>query len=753
MKSVLLGGIKVWLVNDGGKPLSAPGGRAKFYTAGTSTPETVYSDIDLTQADALGPVVYTDELGYLPAIWLKTDRLYKVRVEQKVPGSGNQWTLLWEVDNVGYIDRNTSDEIGDIPIFVNSISELKTVDHTENPVVEVLGYYEPGDWGEPSVFVFDTECVKAPDDGAYVLPSDQQQSVSGRWVQQFSGDVIDVRKFGALPDMDSNSDVSAKLVNAVHYSQENSTRTRPITVGFLAPGRYDFVGDFNFAQYSFVDLSDQSVHQVPWYIGENVCFNGNGEFILSKSTDCRSHKRLVYGTSSLSVEGGGYIKVDPAWWGDGDCAVSDCYVFCNSLTTNAKSFTRCHVESNGKLGGMLSLTSMGFKESWLVSGFDLTGLVLTDVSYDVSDCRSGNSYISVRNSQGDPEYGDMHGRAIEDAPMYSGNVKISNCIGSVVVSDSGYTNLDMDNCTLTLKTPSVPSSTLPRLYASDCAIAFDGGNDFSGVTARRCSLSTLGSILKVIGPCMLDYCDTQVGIAVNGDLTVKNSTVGANIEHTEGGTLKLVFTDNLVNAVYSMGGTSSNTVVNALITGNTGTVSSPVIIDRTNLDPVDSHHSYRYSGNLGTFLSDVTKPKAVTCTVHIFPQLIAELETQAGTLKLGRMEQGGGLFVFNRTVNFDTVEFFRIGADSFDVDMRIVKFAMETERGYNNNIVCGNATMEAVLVSGFTWGLRVHLVDPSDPTSNVSYNTVLTTPLPAGTANTEYAQALEIRYENMESHA
>jgi hypothetical protein len=193
--------------------------------------------------------------------------------------------------------------------------------------------------------------------------------------------------------------------------------------------------------------------------------------------------------------------------------------------------------------------------------------------------------------------------------------------------------------------------------------------------------------------------------------------------------------------------------VNALITGNTGTVSSPVIIDRTNLDHVDSHHSYRYSGNLGTFLSDVTKPKAVTCTVHIFPQLIAELETQAGTLKLGRMEQGGGLFVFNRTVDFDTVEFFRIGADSFDVDMRIVKFAMDTERGYNNNIVCGNATMEAVLVSGFTWGLRVHLVDPSDPTSNVSYNTVLTTPLPAGTANTEYAQALEIRYENMESHA
>ena len=84
MKSVLLGGLKVFLVNDGGKPLSAPGGRARFFVAGTSTPEPVYSDIDLTEETALGPVVHTDELGYLPAIWLKTDRLYKVRVEQKL---------------------------------------------------------------------------------------------------------------------------------------------------------------------------------------------------------------------------------------------------------------------------------------------------------------------------------------------------------------------------------------------------------------------------------------------------------------------------------------------------------------------------------------------------------------------------------------------------------------------------------------------------------------------------------------------
>ena len=139
MNSVLLGGLKVFLINDGGFPLSAPGGRAKFFKAGTSTPETVYSDIDLTEGTALGPVVYTDSLGALPAIWLKTDRLYKVVVEQKVSDDPEVWSVLWEVDNVGTYVQESSEVTVDPYAVVSSISALKAVNHGEHSTVQVLG--------------------------------------------------------------------------------------------------------------------------------------------------------------------------------------------------------------------------------------------------------------------------------------------------------------------------------------------------------------------------------------------------------------------------------------------------------------------------------------------------------------------------------------------------------------------------------------------------------------------------------------
>ena len=54
-------------------------------------------------------------------------------------------------------------------------------------------------------------------------------------------------------------------------------------------------------------------------------------------------------------------------------------------------------EFNHKIDGKVHLFPGCFGENLLVSGFDLTGLVFTDVYYDVSDCRSGNSYISIKN--------------------------------------------------------------------------------------------------------------------------------------------------------------------------------------------------------------------------------------------------------------------------------------------------------------------------------------------------------------------
>lgn len=761
MKSVLLGGLKVWLVNDGGKPLSAPGGRARFFNAETSLPETVYSDIDLTQSDALGTVVYTDELGYLPAIWLKTDRLYKVRVEQKIPGSGNQWALLWEVDNVGYIDPHESENPGDTPVFVTDISALKDVDFSAHSVVYVLGYYAPGDWGEPSIFEWDPDCSKVPDDGAYVLPNDRQQAQSGRWVQVFDGAMLDVRKFGAIPDLAEHPDVTSQVVNAVHFSQDNSTRVRPLTVAFLAPGKYGFSGNFDFSYFTFTDISSEmnDIYPVEWFVGNDVVFKNitsiSAVYTLSKNTEIFADKELVEGLVSLHVEGGGKIEVDPAWWGSRNCVLEDCYVKCRSVSTNFKDFTRCAVESNGMMGGEVSLTSMGFKESWLTPSFDLGNLSLVDVNYDVHDCRSGDSYIAIKNGQNDPDYGDMFGSYVSNAPMLAGNVTLKNAKGSITVSASGYTNLDLDGFEGTVTTPSEPSSTQPRFYAKNCDIIFAGGNDYAQLRLRRCSTS--GTAVKVVGNALVDYCDMGSALMCHGDLTIRNSTVGGNVTHTCAGTLNLVFTDNVLNALLNIGGTTPGTLVNAIITGNTSGVPNPIAVDRTNLDLVDSHHGYTYSGNSGTFLPDVTSPVTFTVGVRYYVNLGSPTPPRyrEAYRTLQRPITGNFIKMWNNATFFDNVQFFRIGTDRFHVLAKLVgwdgRFVDDPYVSY-----C-DINVGAYHIDGMTWGIKPFWTDPS--LSEDDLESVFNTAFFRGVEQhgieddpPDYDREISIVYENLEKH-
>lgn len=728
MKSVLLGGLRVWLVNDGGKPLSAPGGRAKFFKAGTSTPETVYSDINLTQATALGPVVHTDELGYLPPIWLKTDRLYKVRIEQKIPGTPEQWALLWEVDNVGYVDPHESEEPGEPTISVNSISELKTVDHSAHTVAMVLGYYSAGDWGEPSIFVFDPECTKAPDDGAYVLPSDQQQSVAGRWVQVFSGDILDVRKFGALPDMTDNSDVSAKVVNAVHYSQDNSTRTRPVTVGFVAPGRYDFIGDFNFAQYSFTDLTDQSVYQVPWFIGNGVYFNGNGQFILSKCTECRAGGKLYSGTSSLAVEGGGYIEVDPAWWGDDNCSVADCYVKCGSVTTNTKVFVRCKISSERKLGGTCSFQSCKITEDMFTSS-SMTPVVDSSCVFDLDDFHTVAMWLRIKDQLPSTDY-DMKMRMLDSSCTISKNnvylknavldgfsyassygITVDGCTGSFSLSVSGTASVLIKDSTVSVAINSVGStslaiynSTVQNTYSVSTSVEtlYVKSSRFSGT-----GLSTSGNLTAY------DSVLQTSSLGCGGMLDIERCRVDTPIAHANRVIVNSVLKDNLFTRTYGVSATVSDSVFTGIICGNHSTAIPAISVDRTNFNSSDSSHTYSYEGNTGTFPKDsYSSWKEVTVYYrNLIYNHDGTTPEETDPLSLCRYYKSGYMYVLQRNGHkFDTAELFRVGSDSFDMVMEL-----EVSAGNADDGVYSKVLFSATLVAGNTWNIAPsRLQDDSD---------------------------------------
>lgn len=616
MKSVLLGGLKVFLVNDGGKPLSAPGGRAEFYVAGTSTPEPVYSDIDLTEATALGPIVYTDELGYLPAIWLKTDRLYKVRVEQKLPGTPEVWSLLWEVDNVGYIDPHESEEPGEPQITVDSITALKAVDHSAHSVVMVDGYYSAGDFGTPSTFVWSATSTRHDDGGSVIRPNDVASGNAGRWIQVFSGDVIDVRKFGAIPDLTENSDVTAKVVNAINYAQQNSTRSRPLTIAFLAPGKYEFGGDFDFTQYAdFVDLSDNSHHKLNWLICEDVVFNGDSsDFTLSNNTVCLTREALIEGASAtLSIEGGGSIKVDPAWWGDKACSVSDCYVDCHSVTTNNKRFERCSVKSNRMFGtgaGYVTLVEMNFNEEWFASDFDWSHLVLNDTTISVYDCFSADSYIDIKNAQGDYDYGDLNGKTVNGRELGSGCVLENAVLSNAIING----NCELNNV---YGTVTVDTNVLIDLNFVDCWISFQNDTDLliGSVQFRRGNLM-FDNIMQVQGNCYLNdvIVDAQIkamalftAIACEFNTNVEQWALLQNSVYTLSGRVERC-SFKLGGHVLKTADAGTDTFVNIEWIGNNGIYTTPINVTGV-LDHLDNtnEQQYEYENNTGTFPKNCIK--------------------------------------------------------------------------------------------------------------------------------------------------
>lgn len=674
----------------------------------------------------------------------------------------SRWALQFTCDNVlafgASFDSISAMEIG-------TMSDLRAIDPESVPnvggVKEIIlgGYYEAGDC-EQVRYIWDANSTESDDNGSIIKCNDL---LTGRWLLVTPTEHCDSRHFGVFPQPSAFTQVdhSTRIAQLVAYC--NKVSIRPFFNGS---------DDTPFFIYSFlnvicknaIDVSegtkfeDKDDSSITAEFNGNPLFqNGNTDLVTKKCRTSWKYKSVT-GYSEVIIDEANIIQKT---YSDAKVSVL--------VPVSGFTFNSCVIESHGNLGDN-TFSSCELKGTMF--GDDATSPVVDDgcvlKASDFSekmplwckmralqtnslwDCESmvlDND--CVIDGIVDIELIDafLEGASINDVSYIS----LIRCAGTASVS-CDYLNISNSNVNLDVD----QSVTVEVCYVEKSDVLFDTSAHDSIFEALDVENS---SVISRTPNKVIVYSDffardsvIAASMEVHGDFIATRSEVNSPIVLKEGDTMYCDLTYCEVNEQITLSPSTANTIFSGSIVRNHGSVVNPIVIDRTNFAPADSSHTYIYQMNDGTFIKDKTEPKSITATVHIFPQLIAELESEAAALKLGRMAQGSGLFVFNRTVNFDTAEFFRIGTDSFDVNMEIVKFGMDTARGYDNNVVCGKATLEAVFVSGFTWGLRVHLVDPSDPTSNVSYNTVLTTTLPAGSANTEYAQALEVQYENLEKH-
>ncbi|HLX69032.1 MAG TPA: hypothetical protein VKV04_05325 [Verrucomicrobiae bacterium] len=108
------------------------------------------------------------------------------------------------------------------PLAVSNIVELQSLNvgqveqlegtNSISPIVLVLGYYYPGDRGG-GTFQWDPDSAGVPDGGRF-FPTNGWTSGNGRWVRRLSGEVANVRMWGAMGNVAGGVEIPANMAAA-----------------------------------------------------------------------------------------------------------------------------------------------------------------------------------------------------------------------------------------------------------------------------------------------------------------------------------------------------------------------------------------------------------------------------------------------------------------------------------------------------------------------------------------------------------
>lgn len=728
-------------------------GRARFYNMDGS-PANVYGWNNSTHAYiSLGVSVFTNSSGQLdPQVFL-ADHDYLVFFDKYI-GDG---TMAEDDDPESWEEQGSAiDRYNTLGIeltaesirSIDTISELRATDAlADGEIVLLLGYEETGD-KDPIMYKWNASVTDDDNGGSCIAVIGTER---GRWQFTECPKVLDVRHFGAFPHISIVGSPTqrykiqlaaayAHANNAGIYFPASSTATRYDITGLTL---YDVDCNKSARLYSVSDASTyiRGIKQV--YCDSSEVGIGSIRLIddvVRSSWEGNSHYVSLEPTRKLILDSEIQRSGSASAWNGIEVEIQ---------VYNDVELDSCFITSNKKISGPITIRNTELKTSWFIDNYDFeTNLTSDDNTILLKNCDTAQQYVTLKNMQGEPNYGDLAGGYIANVPVPAAIVELSNCSGSIVVGNTGLTQLRLKNVALSIVTPETdPSDTLPDMVVENSSLIFSGGNNYSSIISRHTAMSG-STFVNVIGSIYLDDCDTEVAIAINGACTMKECTIGANVTQTYGGVISTVLLGNMFNAQFTIGGTAANTVLHAVIANNHSTSANPINLERSLLDPDDSHHQYSYEGNTGTFVDNSVKKVTKQMKVYYrgFINHDGTTPEEVDPLTLCRYYGGGIMHVLQRNGHyFDTLSFFRIGTTSFDVVMEFL-----TSYGNSADGIYLPVLMTATHVSGNTWKLAPKRL-PDD--SDYAIYTAVATGMP--TAESEpipnnYNRTYTIRYTPVE---
>ena len=659
-------------------------GRVRFCNL-DSSPAEVFAEDGTT---SLGSSVFTDSSGRLVHQPFLDDHDYIIYFDKYVGDA----TMTEDDDPESWdeqgsaIDRYNTIGIETDGETVTPIATINALRHTDPETVSefdgvmvanLLGYYVVGD--KPSIYyVWNPTLTDADDGGSIIKVAD---IATGRWVLKECPVRLDVRHFGAFPESSDSA----------HLTQRYAIQKADSFARSHGCGIYFHADAFSV----FYDITGLTIHDVDCNPAARLYSTDTKAYIVG------IEKVYLGGTSNGYVElvaptvrtswANGYVWVvfNPSERLVVDAAIpagvthnfSDIIVEMNVYCGQNASFDNCEMVSRGAITGHMVLENMAVKTEWFTDDYDWDNLTMTGCTVLLRNCRDADTYILLKNKIHEADYGDLGEQTVTGATLLAGCVAENAYFVNVTIQGA----TELHNVTGPVLTD---ANSLPQLNAVDCWLTFADASDFTvtGLTLNRGAISSSNKMFVTAenptsaAPIVVTIKDAEINCEMEvsyAQLHLERNVVNYDILHVgQMNSISEIIVGNTFNAQLKISnfqetGLPPAGVVHAVWKDNIGNVSDPLVIDHAKIKTTDSEHGYVYEGNMGTFKSSVSAHYVITLNV-------AYNRDTAATTNDTISKQDEWLILVSRMYDdgmvakrgFPPVEIFRVGTDSFAVNVR-----------------------------------------------------------------------------------
>lgn len=650
-----------------------------------------------------------------------------------------KWSLQYTVESqdgrIIHIDSVS-------PMALSTMRSLRELDPATVPsvdglrIVTLLGYYDGGDCA-PVEYIWDGGSSEDDDNGSVIKAYNTQV---GRWKLVAPEEVVDSRHFGIFPQNSTLADVdhTTRIVQLVNYCNSKS----------LSPW---FNGSISYPYFIYTALNVNSRNPIVVSRGTSFVDKANSQFY----GDWDGNPLFVNGKTAVSS------KVIRTSWNFRDAITYD-EVYIDSSTvkntfqdayvtvlipTAGKTFIRCQIVSDGKLANntfqdCVLRASMFTNES-------LSPVIDNNCTIQPLDFADRmDLWCTLRSQQQNPVIDvcmqtlDAHctisldgifiKNALFDGFVHDATVSLGLecCRGNMTINALGNYALTVEDSELTVtfaNTGEVGAGMQPAINIRNSTLGFVNQLTYL-LSLGAVDTSFSGNGVVVNGDVAMDGCNVAVPVTVRGKYVVRHCTISSNVVHyTVNEIAEVEMTHCDLRAYYSLIPSVAGTVVHGIWANNQSIIDSPILINRTNVDPVDSHHVYTYSNNSGGFLPYETKVVAHEFTIH-HSMMTNPSDIPTEPYHLTQMVLGGSdsdtngrpsgyMLPWYSQPLFDTIRMFRIGTDRFKVRAKLVSWPQLLESQgstgeYQHNRY-HDAFLGAYYIDGYTFGIMPFWDDPS----------------------------------------